>query len=57
METQGAIENLICIRYLEDENCQDKNGKNGNPNPKCKILGSERQYITTILNIKISESG
>jgi len=49
MKTQGAIENLICTRYIEDENCQDKNGKNGNQNPKCKILGREKQYITTTL--------
>lgn len=44
METQKMIENLQV--HTNQKMKTVMNGKNGNANPKCKILGRERQYIT-----------
>lgn len=50
MKTQNAIEDLDIQDVKKMKTVM--NGENGNANPKCKILGRERQYITATFTYK-----
>lgn len=55
MRTQKAIENLVV--HENQKMTIVYNGENGNANPKCRMYGRERQYITATFKYKNSYVG